>query len=760
MTVPRALDGIRVIDFGQYLAGPLTAMILADNGADVIRVDPPTGPRWHHSVNTIVQRGKRSIALDLKNEQDLGVAMKLIAGADVVIEGFRPGVMDRLQLGPAAMTKANPELIYASLPGFGKDDPRAHEAGWEGIIGAATGHFAPGSVLPTVGATRIAEFSPLPLASVFAAFIALNAITSALIARERDGLGQTIEVPLYNAMFELIGITGQRAAEPPRKWRHAAMDIHTKTSDDRWILISLQADRHYRWFAKEFFPQDWIHSGWDDPTRLRRDGELALQVREQICQLVRTKSADVWERDVARIGVPVGICQSTREWLQDSQAHSSGAITKVVDPELGTTLQAGFPFSMSLTPPRVGSARHSLDADRQEILRELEANERLSEVSRVAVNEQASQSALDGLRVLDLTTVVAGPTAGRILAEYGASVTKINQPNYYILCHLHASSGKDSVLLDISVPEGKEVLWRLVEQADVLIHNMPGDAPARLGISEGEIRQRRPDIIYCSIDTYGPGGPRQGRRGYEPFGQAATGLLCRSTGGGPPIYKFAVCDFGTGELAASAILLALYHRMRSGQGQHVRASLVQTATFLQIPFMLRGETEANDDELEVPPFAENANRIYKCLEGWVYVYAPEAEDNRRLHAATGVGDGDQAGLERVFAGESSQKWVSRLRAVGIAALSVATVEEAMEDERAKKLGLSVVRFHPDVGEVRLTGPASRLSRTPVKLTAPTSLPGTGTQKVIDELGLSDSFSELLASGAVAERLPEDIIVLL
>ena len=132
------LEGVRVIDFGQYIAGPMAAMLLGDQGADVIRVDPPGGPRWKTPANATWNRNKRSIVLDLKSDRDREIARQLIAGADVVIENFRPGVMDRLGLGAAAMTAGNPRLIYCSLPGFGADDPRAAVPAWEGVLGAAT----------------------------------------------------------------------------------------------------------------------------------------------------------------------------------------------------------------------------------------------------------------------------------------------------------------------------------------------------------------------------------------------------------------------------------------------------------------------------------------------------------------------------------------------------------------------------------------------------------------------------------------------
>src|SRR3954469_24160996 len=120
-----SLHGVKVIDFGQYMAGPMAAMLLGDQGADVVRVDPPGGPRWNTPANATWNRNKRSIVLDLKKPADRDTARKLIAGADVVVENFRPGVMDRLGVGAAEMTANNPRPIYCSLPGFAADDPRA-----------------------------------------------------------------------------------------------------------------------------------------------------------------------------------------------------------------------------------------------------------------------------------------------------------------------------------------------------------------------------------------------------------------------------------------------------------------------------------------------------------------------------------------------------------------------------------------------------------------------------------------------------------
>ncbi len=140
-------------------------MLMADQGAEVIRVDPPSGPFWDSPANAILNRGKRRISLDLKQSADRTIAQRLVASADVVVENFRPGVMARLGLAAEALTERNPGLVYLSLPGFAAaDTARAGLQAWEGVIAAAVGQYT------DMGLNRILmginpSFSPLPLAS-------------------------------------------------------------------------------------------------------------------------------------------------------------------------------------------------------------------------------------------------------------------------------------------------------------------------------------------------------------------------------------------------------------------------------------------------------------------------------------------------------------------------------------------------------------------------------------------------------------------
>ena len=174
---------------------------------------------------------KKSIVLDLHQPGDRVIAQKLARRADILVENFRPAVMDRLGLGQEALLAANQRLIYCSLPGFGCDDPRAQMRGWEGIIAAATGLYSPGRR----DAADSAVFTAITVASNYAAFIGANCVVAALIARERTGHGQRVEVPLFDAMFEAIGSAGQTVPGRPFNPIHAGAGGDFQCADGRWV---------------------------------------------------------------------------------------------------------------------------------------------------------------------------------------------------------------------------------------------------------------------------------------------------------------------------------------------------------------------------------------------------------------------------------------------------------------------------------------------------------------------------------------------
>lgn len=194
-----AMSGIRVVEFEGWIAGSLLGMLLADQGADVIRIARPDGPVYDQPGASMLARGKRSLVLDLKREADIDVAKRLASTADIVIENIRPGALDDLGLGVAALQAVNPSLIHVRLAGFASDDQtHAGIAAYEGVIAASLGMFTEINLLkPLFGMDPV--YSPLALPSIYGAVQGAIACNAALLARTRTGSGANLEVPLAAA---------------------------------------------------------------------------------------------------------------------------------------------------------------------------------------------------------------------------------------------------------------------------------------------------------------------------------------------------------------------------------------------------------------------------------------------------------------------------------------------------------------------------------------------------------------------------------
>ena len=689
-----------------HIAGPLATMILADHGAEVIRVDPPGGPLWGSDANAVLQRGKRRISLDLRSEQDRAVAQQLIDRADVVVDGFRPPTRRRLGLERPAHT------VWCSLPGFASDDPRAVLPAWEGILGAATGHYQPSPYEVATGIRSDPCFSALPLASTYGALVAVNSILAALIARERTGLGDRVEVPLFSAMFEAMGSQYQKLPREQMQVFNPCSDIDALCSDGRWIHVVMVPPWHFEQFKRSFLPDL---------------GEPDEEARQRILDLFASAPSHEWDRRLNSVGVPCAVVATTEQWLRDdANASAIDAVVDVVDPELGPTRQGGFGASLDRTPA-VAMPRRPVDTDRDEILGELRrpAPEPPSPTGEVLTRP------LEGITAVDLALVLAGPSAGRILAEFGADVVKINRPDYWLIGHAHTNSGKQTTLIDVSDPRGKEVLWSLVADTDIFIQNLGGDAAARIGVDEAEVRSRRPDIVYSSVSAYNRSGPRAEFKGWEPIGQAATGMMLRWGGGTPRFARYTVCDYGTGHLSATAILLGLVHRSRTGVGQHVQTSLVQGGTHHQMPFMIAYEgKEWNEPSGPDALGWGDDHRLFRASDGWLF--------------AVGV----DLPSEAEFAGRPVAYWVEMLDC----AHELIEPDALMDDPFVVDHGLSIWRDHPGIGPIRLVGPAPVFERLTVEVTDPAPAPGWDTRSV-----LGNRFDELAEAGVVSSSLPDRLV---
>ena len=747
--MPGSLDGIKVVDFGQYIAGPLTGMLLADQGAEVIRVDPPGGPLWETPANGVWNRGKRRVTLDLKAPEDLGVARRLIARADVVIENFRPGVMDRLGLGPAEMTSHSPRLVYCSLPGFATDDPRAGMPAWEGVVGAATATYRSRT---GDGAT----YTAIPIASTFAALVAGIAITSALLSRERDGRGQRVEVPLFDAMFEAIGahgmlINGQAAGERPNDFGGGIL----AGADGGWVQLSLAKPRFIERFVTGLNLTDRF-----DPERLRVDSALRQALMAELPEIIATRTADDWEAFGADVDIPLIRIRDTAEWMASRHARESGSVVHLDDPEVGPMWQPNSPVRLARTSIPSAPARE-LDADRASILEELST---ASQTSPRAELPPERTAALEGVRVLDLSQVLAGPMGGRTLGELGADVVKVNPPNEegagirmsVHRYHTDVNRAKRTILLDLKRPGAVDIVWRLIDDSDVVINNFRPGVLERLGLGYAEASRRKPGIIYVSVSAYGP-GPWGGRPGYEPFGQASTGMSMRQGGDGrPTMQPFAVNDYGTGLSAALAAVFALFHRERTGQGQEGEASLAYTGLILQSPYAQLYEGKRWDEPRG--PGARGVSplqRLYEASDGWFFLGGKPSQlaDLARVDGLDGVdglaGATLEAELERRFVAAPRAAWQRSIAAVGLGIHEVTAVKDLMAAPWVIQHGLSVTRLHDTGEEITTVGPAARLSSTPATVGRPAATPGADGLAVLDRLGLIDAAERLASEGAFA-----------
>ena len=760
------LSGIKVVDFGHFVAGPLTAVMLADQGADVVRVDRPGAELAE--ADAFLNRGKRRITLDLKDPADAAIATRLAAGADVVIENFRPGVMGRLGLGWPGLAAAAPRLVYCSLPGFGRDDPRAPVPGWEGVIDAATANCSirVGQEPPGWDTSR-PTYSAVPLASNFAAFLAATGIVAALTYRQRTGRGQLIEVPLFNAMFELIGKAGafvrSTGLEPPKPHRGNGSGTY-QCGDGRYVRLDPigGSARFLRWLLDAAGEESLAADGLTDGVRLARERDLEEQLKARLRAMFLTRTAEDWGELAGDAGVPLAFIRTCREWIHTRHAQAAGHVVRVTDPLFGDTWMPGLPVRTAQAAEWTPQPRHLPDADRDAVVAEAArppatASAAMSAVPAAAAGLAASTAgAFDGIRVLDLTEILAGPSSGRILGEYGADVVKINAPNSSVTAHGMVNRGKRSILLNVEAERGQQVFWELAARSDVIIQNYPEGTADRYGIGYRHVKARFPDAVFVSVTCYGEGGLWGARRGYETQGQSVTGMMERAGGDHqvPEVLgPYNVVDFGSGVMTAFAAALGIFHRTRTGAGGKITASLAQTATYHQATFMLDYPGKPRTGEPRGPgalgdgPF----QHYYQVRDGWIFVGMkpsqwPSLRSVPWLAAAAEVSPADAAAVEAALSAALAERTaadaVEVLQEAGIGAHEVLTTEQVMTREPAMKLGLSLIQQSEEFGPVVQPGLTVRLSESPLVLGRPAGRAGSDAESVLAEVGMAARMTEL------------------
>ncbi len=354
--MPAPLDGIRVLDLTRYLAGPFATMLLADYGADVVKIESPTGREFRRPgakrdsyFFLSANRNKRSVALDLRVEAGRRVILGMVERADVVIENFRPGVMESLGLGATHLRSLNPRLIYCGISGLGASGPYRDRPGFDQIAQGMSG-FMSLTGTEESGPTR----AGIAIGDLLGGLFAAHGIQLALLARERSGEGQVVETSLLEAMIGVLtwgaGMYFERGAVPgPAGQHHPLSSPYGRfRAQDGYLNIAAGNEAMWGKLASALGRPDW-----KDDDRFRGPVER-LKSRDALTAEIEAVLAgrDVrhWVEHLNRAGVPCGPVLDIGQVFADPQVLAREMLVELPHPELGTFKTTGLPVKLSATP--------------------------------------------------------------------------------------------------------------------------------------------------------------------------------------------------------------------------------------------------------------------------------------------------------------------------------------------------------------------------------------------------------------------------
>ena len=373
-TMSSALEGVRVLDLSHGMAGPLVGMMLADNGAEVVKIDPPGGSRGRYLPGELVwHRGKKSVTLDLKTPKALDALLRLVDRADILVESFRPGATARLGIDYETISARNPRLVYTTITGYGSDGPLADRPGYDALVQARIGLQSEQmfhSARPAVDRDGPVMIG-IPLPSIGAFFMALYATMAALIAREITGEGQHVETSLFQGALANMTMKWWRteAGGPtgPGSMVDGVLNPWLPTifeSQDGVWFFTMGTRRFRDEYAKFLELPDNLQA---IPSNVPHEEQHRIyhHMAERFRQYSWAELDEIFER-LDCIVLPV---QSAEDAFDDAQIEHNGLIVELDDPTYGSLRQVGVPYTMSLTPPAVRGAAPTLGRDTDEVLR-------------------------------------------------------------------------------------------------------------------------------------------------------------------------------------------------------------------------------------------------------------------------------------------------------------------------------------------------------------------------------------------------------
>jgi crotonobetainyl-CoA:carnitine CoA-transferase CaiB-like acyl-CoA transferase len=722
-----AIEGVRVIDASTGLSGSVAALMLAESGADVIKVEPPTGdPRRGTVAFAAWNRSKRGVTLDVTGS-DAAAFDELLAGADVLIHD---GAL------PLPDLSAYPHLIACRISGtpegFAQDLPAD-----DFLVMAASGALAEQPALHRDGPA----FVQLPLGSWCAAWLATIGIGARLASVARGGAPGPVDTSLLQGMLVPLMMLW-RDAETPTPGFGGRIDKRVLPSifecgDGVWLHIMKNADGTplMRKLLDEMGPEEVARANAEWPPHFRYTN-WGANVRAFKSRPSAEWLADLWAADIpVQPALPLGAL------YDDAQARANAYVVEIDDPDLGRIRQPGFPLAIDPPGGMKGPAPRP-DEHRAAVL--TEARPRKS-----APPPAGNRPLLDGVRVIDFGNYLAGPLSTMMLADLGADVIKVEPLNGDPMranesAFLGCQRGKRSLALDLGHPGARGVIARLVAGADIVHHNLRLPSARRFGLDYADLRAVKDDIIFGHVSAYGPEGERRYWPGYDQLFQSSAGWELANAGeGNRPVWlRFGMMDHLCAMSLAYGMLLALIRREKTGEGSQVAASLLGTSMLTMADVAMRpdGSLIGRADTLDRMQFGPSAGRrLAACADGWIAFAGPE----------------DKAPDVDALAPLTTADAVDRLHAQGFAAVAV---EEGggqafLFDEDHVRQGLVASYPHPIYGTLRHPGAFWSMPDAPLTIDRAPPVAGQHGRDILAGLNLTgDEIDALVRDRVVA--LPE------
>ncbi len=777
----RPLEGVRVVDLSTGIAGPLAGMLLADYGAEVVKVEPPTGdPARALPGFAVWNRNKQSVMLDTATDAGRQRLATLLAGADVCIVGDAPAVQPLLD----AAVNANPGLVVLHMPPYLPDGaPWAGGAESHELLTAITGL-----------SSRQSSFDGGPVHLVFPIALyeqgvwAAACAVAALVERQQSGRGQRVTVAgVHGVLACSPGSFAVDPAQPPLPTnvgpggRNPTYTTY-QCADGAWLFLAALTPK----FQANAFSVLGVGDLFADP---RIDGvpnRLVLAenrgwVRELLAERFATRPRDEWLALLEAGDCPAGPLFDRADWLDHPQLAANGLRVELNDPERGPVVMPGLCIDLAATPgairstaPRLGE--HTETAGRWQprvartVARQPDASAPHAAPARSA-SELESGGPLAGVRVLDLGTILAGPYAGVLLAGLGADVVKVEAPagDAFRETGFFYNRGMRGLSIDLRHADGQQAFHRLARAADVVLDNARLGVSKRLGVDYATLAQVHPGIITLSIAGFGEHGALAHKPAFDPILQAMSGMMTAQGGDSDPAFAtIPINDVAAAVIAVLGIALALYHRGQTGQGQRALTSLVAASVLMQSGELVRfaGRPPAvrgGRDFVGPSP----ADRFYRAADGWLRVQAESAgavaaalgsaQRGQPEPACSDAGTHDASAHDAVaetLAGLSVASALARLQQVGVPATPARQPIAVVHDPALQRAALFTTRTFPNGTPYVVPHAFAQFGRS--GCTAIADAPGLGehSRALLADAGLSAvEIDALVAAGVVVEGGP-------